>query len=124
MPGLFRGPEWSDPMASPYIPLVLAIGLEVIGTSLLQRSEQFSRLWPTLGMAICYLASFYLLSLCLRSMPLGIAYAIWSALGIVLVAVIGLVVFGQKLDLPAIIGLGLIVLGVIVVNLFSKTVGH
>lgn len=111
-------------MASPYIPLVLAIGLEVVGTSLLQRSEQFSRLWPTVGMAICYLGSFYLLSLCLRTMPLGIAYAIWSALGIVLVAVIGLVMFGQKLDLAAVIGLGLIVLGVVVVNLFSSTVGH
>lgn len=109
---------------SPYIPLVLAIGLEVVGTSLLQRSEQFSKLWPTIGMALCYLASFYLLSLSLRVLPLGIAYAIWSALGIVLVALIGLMVFGQRLDLPAVIGLGLIVAGVIVVNLFSKTVGH
>lgn len=109
---------------SPYIPLVLAIGLEVVGTSLLQRSSQFTRLWPTLGMALCYLASFYLLSLTLRSLPLGIAYAIWSALGIVLVALIGLFAFGQRLDLPGVIGLGLIVAGVIVVNLFSKTVGH
>lgn len=110
--------------SSPYVPLVLAIGLEVVGTSLLQRSEQFSKLWPTIGMALCYLASFYLLSLSLRVLPLGIAYAIWSALGIVLVALIGLMVFGQRLDLPAVIGLGLIVAGVIVVNLFSKTVGH
>lgn len=111
-------------IGSPYVPLVLAIGLEVVGTSLLQRSEQFSRLWPTMGMALCYLASFYLLSLSLKVLPLGIAYAIWSALGIVLVAVIGLLVFGQRLDLAAVIGLGLIVAGVIVVNLFSKTVGH
>lgn len=109
---------------SPYLLLVAAIGLEVVGTSLLQRSEQFTKLAPTVGMALCYLASFYLLSLSLRSLPLGIAYAIWSALGIVLVALIGFFVFGQRLDLPAVIGLALIVLGVLVVNLFSRTVGH
>ncbi|MBU3029234.1 DMT family transporter [Paracoccus marinaquae] len=111
-------------IGSPYIPLFLAIAMEVVGTSLLQRSAQFTRFWPTLGMALCYLVSFYLLSLALRSMPLGVAYAIWSGLGIVLVALIGLLLFGQRLDLPAVIGLGLIVVGVIVVNLFSKTVGH
>lgn len=111
-------------IASPYIPLALAIGLEVVGTSLLQRSAQFTRLWPTVGMAACYLASFYLLSLSLRFLPLGIAYAIWSAVGIVLVALIGLFAFGQRLDLPAAIGIALIVAGVVVVNLFSKTVGH
>lgn len=109
---------------SPYVPLGIAIALEVVGTSFLQRSEQFSRLWPTLGMAVCYLASFYLLSLSLRALPLGVAYAIWSAVGIVLVALIGLVIFGQRLDLPAVVGLALIVTGVVVVNLFSKTVGH
>ncbi|WP_411957923.1 SMR family transporter [Paracoccus homiensis] len=108
----------------PYLALIGAIGLEVVGTSLLQRSEQFTRLLPTVGMALCYLASFYLLSLSLRVLPLGIAYAIWSALGIVLVATIGLVVFGQKLDLPAVIGLILIVAGVVVINLFSRSVGH
>lgn len=111
-------------IVSPYVPLAAAITLEVIGTSLLQKSEQFSRLWPTLGMAACYLVSFYLLSLSLRVLPLGIAYAIWSAVGIVLVAMIGLVAFGQRLDLPAVIGLALIVAGVVVVNVFSKTVGH
>ena len=108
----------------PYAALLLAIALEVVGTSLLQLSQQFIRLLPTVGMAVCYLLSFYLLSISLKVLPLGIAYAIWSAVGIVLVAVIGLVVFGQKLDLPAVIGLGLIILGVLVVNLFSKTVGH
>lgn len=111
-------------IVSPYVPLAVAIALEVAGTSLLQRSEQFSRLWPTVGMAACYLVSFYLLSLSLRVLPIGIAYAIWSAVGIVLVAVIGLVAFGQRLDLPAVIGLALIVAGVAVVNVFSKSIGH
>lgn len=111
-------------MLTTYATLFTAIVLEVIGTSFLQRSQQFSQLVPTVLMGICYAASFYFLTLVLRSMPLGIAYAIWSGLGMVLVSVIGLVIFGQKLDLPAVLGLGLIVIGVIVVNLFSKTVGH
>ncbi|WP_042248117.1 SMR family transporter [Paracoccus sp. PAMC 22219] len=109
---------------SPYVPLGVAIALEVLGTTLLQRSEQFTRLAPTVGMAICYLASFYLLSVSLKVLPLGVAYAIWSAFGVALVAMIGLVVFGQRLDLPAVIGLCLIVAGVIVINVFSRTVGH
>lgn len=109
---------------SPYIPLGLAIALEVLGTTLLQRSEQFTRLAPTVGMAVCYLASFYLLSVSLKVLPLGVAYAIWSAFGVALVAMIGLVVFGQRLDLPAVIGLCLIVAGVVVINVFSRTVGH
>ena len=107
-----------------YATLGVAIALEVIGTSLLQRTEQFTRLWPTIAMALCYGASFYFLSLALRVMPLGIAYAIWSGLGIVLVSVIGLVAFGQRLDPAGVIGLGLIVAGVVVVNLFSTSVGH
>ncbi|ARC38020.1 QacE family quaternary ammonium compound efflux SMR transporter [Paracoccus yeei] len=107
-----------------YTMLTVAIALEVVGTTFLQRSEQFTRLFPTLMTAICYGAAFYFLSLTLRTIPLGIAYAIWSALGIVLVSLIGLVVFGQKLDLPAVIGLGLIVAGVVVVNLFSNSVTH
>ena len=104
--------------------LLGAIGLEVVGTTLLQRSEQFSRLWPTVGMAACYLAAFYLLSLALRQMPVGIAYAIWSGLGVVAISVIGAVLFKQRLDLPAVIGLALIVGGVVVINLFSKAVSH
>jgi len=107
-----------------YVTLIAAISLEVVGTTFLQRSEQFTRLVPTLLMGLCYAGSFYFLSLILRAMPLGIAYAIWSGLGIVLVSAIGLVVFGQRLDLPAVIGLGLIVAGVIVVNLFSKSITH
>lgn len=111
-------------MLTTYATLFTAIVLEVIGTSFLQRSQQFTQLLPTILMGVCYAASFYFLSLVLRSMPLGVAYAIWSGLGMVLVSVIGLAIFGQKLDLPAVLGLGLIVAGVVVVNLFSKTIGH
>ena len=107
-----------------YATLFAAIVLEVIGTTCLQRSEQFTRLVPTLMTGLCYAASFYFLSLALRTMPLGIAYAIWSGLGIVLVSVIGLLVFGQKLDLAAVTGLSLIVAGVVIVNLFSGSVTH
>jgi len=104
--------------------LLGAIGCEVLGTTLLQQSQQFTRPWPALGMAVCYGVAFYLLSLALRQMPVGIAYAIWSGLGVVLISIIGVVLFRQKLDLPAILGLVMIVGGVVVINLFSKTAGH
>lgn len=104
--------------------LLGAIGFEVAGTTLLQKSEQFTRLGPTLGMAACYGMAFYLLSICLRQMPVGIAYAVWSGLGVVLISAIGLVVFKQRLDAPALLGLSMIVGGVVVINLFSKTTGH
>ncbi|WP_427846575.1 MULTISPECIES: SMR family transporter [Brevundimonas] len=101
-----------------------AIVCEVIGTSLLQASNQFTKPLPTIGMAICYGAAFYLLSLTLKAMPVGLAYAIWSGLGVVLISAIGLVAFKQRLDLPAILGLVMIVGGVIVINLFSKSAVH
>lgn len=104
--------------------LLGAIALEVAGTTLLQASQQFTRPWPTAGMAVCYGLAFYLLSIALRQMPVGIAYAIWSGLGVVLISIIGAVAFRQRLDLPAVAGLAMIVGGVVVINLFSKTVGH
>lgn len=104
--------------------LLGAIGFEVVGTTLLQQSQQFTRPWPTAGLAICYGIAFYLLTLALKQMPVGLAYAIWSGLGVVLISVIGLVLFKQKLDLPAVIGLSLIIGGVVVINLFSKSVTH
>ncbi|SMO99460.1 small multidrug resistance pump [Paracoccus laeviglucosivorans] len=107
-----------------YATLLIAIALEVVGTNFLQRSQQFTKLLPTLGMGLCYAGSFYFLSLVLRTMPLGIAYAIWSGLGIVLVSMIGLFVFGQKLDLAAVVGIGLIIAGVVVINLLSGSVTH
>lgn len=104
--------------------LLGAIGLEVLGTSLLQASQQFSRPWPTAGMAVAYLTAFYLLSIALKEIPVGLAYAIWSGMGVVLIAAIGWVVFKQRLDAPALVGLSMIVGGVVVINLFSKTVSH
>lgn len=105
-----------------HLALMIAILLEVAGTSALQASQQFSRLWPTLLMAACYLGAFYFLSLALRAIPVGIAYAIWSGLGIVLISVAGLLLFGQRLDGAALLGLGLIVAGVAVIQLFSGSV--
>ncbi|SCB10820.1 DMT family transporter [Rhizobium hainanense] len=110
--------------ASVYAMLLVAIVLEVIGTTALQMSQQFTRLAPTIVVMICYAAAFYCLSVTLRVIPVGIAYAIWSALGIVLISIVGVVLFRQKLDLAAIIGLALIIVGVLVVNLFSKSVSH
>ena len=107
-----------------YAFLFTAIVLEVIGTSALKASEQFTKLLPILVMVACYGTSFFFLSLVLRTLPVGIAYAIWSGLGIVLISLVGVIWFKQSLDLPALIGLGLIVAGVVVVNLFSKSVGH
>jgi small multidrug resistance pump len=104
--------------------LLGAIGLEVLGTTLLQQSQQFTRPWPTAGLALCYGLAFYLLTIALKQMPVGLAYAIWSGLGVVLISIIGLVLFKQKLDLPAVVGLVMIVGGVVVINLFSKSVTH
>lgn len=112
------------PIIAAYGALGVAIVLEVIGTTMLQKSEQFTRLFPTLAMAVCYLSAFYFLSIVLKTMPVGLAYAIWSGLGIVLISIIGYVMFGQKLDMPALVGLGFIILGVIIVNGFSKSIGH
>jgi small multidrug resistance pump len=107
-----------------YIYLCFAILAETIGTTALQASQQFTKLWPSVLVVIAYGISFYLLALALKVIPVGIAYAIWSGLGIVFIASIGFVVFGQRLDWPALIGLAMIICGIVVIHLFSKTVGH
>lgn len=107
-----------------YLYLIVAVVFEVIGTSALQASEQFTKPKPLILTAIGYGAAFYFLSMVLRTMPVGIAYAIWSGLGVILITLVGLVWFGQRLDMPAIIGLTLIVAGVATINLFSQTVVH
>ena len=105
--------------ASSYLLLGLAILAEV-----LKASDGFTRLVPSLVTAVAYMVSVYLLSLTLRTLPIGIAYAIWSGVGIVLISAVGWLLYGQRLDAPAVLGLGLIVAGVLVVNLFSRSVGH
>ncbi|MEZ5675308.1 small multidrug resistance pump [Thalassovita litoralis] len=107
-----------------YLILFLAIAAETIGTTALQASQQFSRLWPSVLVVLAYGFSFWLLSLTLKVMPVGIVYAIWSGTGIVLIALIGLTVFGQKLDLPAVLGMGLILGGILIIHLFSNTAPH
>ncbi|MDR1912690.1 MAG: QacE family quaternary ammonium compound efflux SMR transporter [Helicobacteraceae bacterium] len=111
-------------MAKSYLFLALAIICEIIGTSCLKSSEGFTKLLPAAIVVISYCAAFYFLSLTLNKIPIGIAYAIWSGAGIVLIAVIGVFIFKQTLDLGAIVGLILIVSGVAIINLFSKTIAH
>ena len=99
------------PASLAYLHLCFAIIFEIIATSLLQRSEQFTRLMPSAFTILFYAAAFYFLSLSLRVMPVGVAYAIWSGVGIVLISLIGWVFFKQKLDLAAMIGIAFIVEG-------------
>lgn len=104
-----------------YSVLLVAIVAEVAGTSAMQAAQHFTKLMPTVLMAVCYGVAFFCLSYTLKAIPVGLAYAIWSGLGIVLISVAGYVFFGQKLDLAAIAGLGLIIAGVLVINLLSKS---
>ncbi len=101
--------------------LGIAIVAEVIATSGLKASAGFTKLWPSLLVVVGYSVAFYFLALTLKTIPVGVAYAVWAGLGIVLMAFIGWLVFGQKLDLAGIAGMALIVSGVIVINVFSKT---
>ena len=107
-----------------YLYLGIAIVAEVVATSALKASEGFTRTGPSLIVAIGYGIAFYFLSLVLKTVPMGVAYAIWSGVGIVLIAAIGWMLMKQPLDLPALLGIGLIVAGVAVIQLFSKTVAH
>jgi len=107
-----------------YVYLGIAIVSEVIGTSFLKQSEGFTRLVPSLITVAGYLIAFYFLSLTLRTVPTGIAYAIWSGVGIVLITSVAWIFQGQKLDAPALLGMGLIVLGVVVMNVFFRSLGH
>jgi small multidrug resistance pump len=104
--------------------LFLAIVSETVATSTLKSCEGFSRLWPTVVTVVGYLLAFYFLAQTLRTIPVGIAYAIWSGVGVVLITLVGWLIYGQKLDTPALIGMGLIVSGVIVMNVFSTTTGN
>lgn len=106
-----------------YLYLFIAIVCEVIGTSALKAAEGFTRLGPSLVVAVGYAGAFFFLSLTLKTMPVGIAYAVWSGLGVVLIALVGWALYGQALDLPGVLGMALIIAGVIVLNVFSRA-GH
>lgn len=107
-----------------YLYLLIAIVAEVIATTSLKSTNGFTRLWPVLVMAAGYGVSFYMLSIIVQTMPLGVVYAMWSGAGIVFVAIAGAIWFNQIPDWPAVVGILLIVAGVLIVNLFSKTVVH
>ncbi len=107
-----------------YIYLGIAIIAEVIATSALKASDEFTKVLPSVTVVVGYAAAFYFLTLVLRTIPVGIAYGIWAGLGIVLITIVGALVIKQIPDLPAVIGMGLIVAGVVVVNVFSKSVPH
>ncbi|WP_325984421.1 multidrug efflux SMR transporter SsmE [Serratia sarumanii] len=109
---------------SAFMYLTMAIVAEVIATTMLKASEGFTRLWPSLLVVLGYGVAFWGLSMVVKSIPLGIVYAIWSGMGIVLVSVAAVFVYQQKLDWPAIVGMGLIIAGVLVINLLSKATVH
>jgi len=105
-----------------YIYLAIAIIAEVIATSALKASDEFTKIIPIMIIIVGYGVAFYFMTLVLRTMPVGITYAIWSGMGIVLITITSTVLYKQIPDTPAIIGMGLIITGVVVINIFSKTV--
>ena len=122
--GLFTISYQSGSHAMQYVYLIIAICAETVATTALKMSEAFTRLVPSIVVVIGYSVSFYLLSLCLKSMKVGVVYALWSGLGIVLITIIGIFYFKQRLDVAGILGMGLIVAGVIVLNVFSNVQAH
>lgn len=104
--------------------LAAAIVAEVIGTTALKSSDGFTRLGPSLVTVAGYAAAFWFLSLTLKTIPTGVAYAVWSGVGVVLIAIMGRFVHNQRLDAPAMVGIGLILAGVVVMNVFSRAVAH
>jgi small multidrug resistance pump len=107
-------------MKTSYLYLFIAILSEVIATSSLKASEGFTRLWPSVIVGVGYCVSFFFLSLVLKTIPMGISYAVWSGVGIALISLSGWWIYNQKLDFPALLGIALILAGVVVIQLFSK----
>jgi small multidrug resistance pump len=107
-----------------YVYLAIAILSEVIGTTALKASEGFTRPIPSLIVVAGYASAFYFISLCLKTISIGVAYAIWSGVGIILIALLGWLVYGQAIDRAGAIGMGLIILGVVILNMFSKAATH
>lgn len=113
-----------SPQLTAFLALALAILSEVIGSAFMQKSEQYTKLIPTIAMAACFASSFYFLSQALKFIPLGVAYAIWAGTGIVLTALVSVFIFKMTLDAWAIVGIGFIVTGVIIMNTLSRSLGH
>ncbi len=113
-----------NPIYAAYGMLALAIISEVTGSTFLVKSEGFTKLGPSVAVVVLFSIAFYLLSQVIKVIPLGIAYAIWAGVGIILTAVVGYIIFKQSLDVPAMCGIALIVAGVLVINLFSQSGGH
>ncbi len=107
-----------------YLFLLLSIASEVIATTALKLSDSFTRLWPSLITVMFYIIAFWSLTISMRTIPTGIIYAVWSGAGIVLISLAGWIIYGQKLDMAALTGIGLIIAGVMVINLFSNSTGH
>ena len=107
-----------------FIYLILGIIAETIATSCLLYTKEFSRLWPSIGVLILYIAGLFFLTLSTRVLPIGIAYAIWGGLGVVFVALFGYFLQNQKLDVYALLGIGFILIGILIINLFSKSINH
>jgi small multidrug resistance pump len=111
-------------MLKVYLILFLAVLCEGLGTTSLQASQQFTRFWPSVGVVMGFGMAFFLMTIVLKTLPLGITYAIWSGLGICLTAFLGWAVFRQGIDLPALLGMGMIIAGIVVINVFSSTATH
>lgn len=111
-------------MTQTYLLLLLAVICETFGTSCLQASRQFTQPLPSIGVFVGFGAAFWILGHVLKTLPLGITYALWSGIGIVLIAVSGWAIFGQKLDAAAMLGLSLIIAGILIINLFSASAHH
>lgn len=107
-----------------WLQLLLAIVAEVVATSALKASDGFTRLWPAVIVVVGYSVSFYCLSLVLKTIPVGITYAVWSGLGIVLITLAAWWLYGQTIDTAGLVGMGLILAGVVVLNVFSRSGGH
>ena len=107
-----------------WVALAIAIVAEVIATSTMKSTNEFTRFWPSVVVVLGYGIGFYCMAISLRVLPVGIMYAIWAGMGIVLVSIVGWVVYKQALDIAAIIGIGLIIAGVIMINVFSESISH
>ncbi len=107
-----------------FVHLLLGVGCEIFAVSFLKASEELSRSWPSVFVLVGYVAAFYFLTLSLRVLPIGISYALWSGLGIVAAGIIGLIVYKQRLDLPALVGMGMIIGGTLVIHIFSGSLEH